>query len=214
MRIKSRNARALLIVLTILLIYAIFSCYKTSIELIERNDGEFEPLKHPLHKKRLTQFFKDNAIKPIDLLFKITKPYTLRVNIEGTERTLTIPVNYVSDGVSRPIRKFKIPNEYEDSYWVYHDFMYQAQTWDDGTAIQKHEADDIMYLLITHNKSAPRWCRMYRLFVNVNNFKIAYWVQLRQRGPCFETEEADGSYTYCFKGNQTRCYTFRGNIQE
>jgi hypothetical protein len=156
-------------------------------KLFSRSDGSF--VKFSTATEKLDLFYKTHSLKPIQLLFRTESPYSITVGIGTKRHTLTVQSNYVTDGVSKPISNIKIPNEYEDSYWVYHDYMYQHQHFDDGTRITKRQADDIMHLIIKKNKDAPQWCKLYRLFVNYNNFNKKYWSDLYKRGVCFYIHE-------------------------
>lgn len=110
---------ACLIVLTCIMQ---LGCHK-HIKIIDKKDGSFEPLElTKVEMASVHDFYEKNGIKPIQLLFRITKPYMIKVKLKDDDienRTLTIPTMYVTDGVSKPIRCLPIPNEDERPYWVY-----------------------------------------------------------------------------------------------
>jgi hypothetical protein len=173
----------LIIIAVIALSAAVISVYHApGMELISRTDGEFVPLLPP-HPHALKAFYKKHCMKPIQLRFRTIAPYTITVKIGAGIHKLTVPANYVTDGVSAPIRNLPILGEHEDAYWLYHDYMYQSQQFDDGTPITKRQADNIMHHVIMYNKNAPIWCRLYRLFVN-GNYNEQYWKAIYHRGPC------------------------------
>lgn len=186
-----------IIVIVMIILIALSYYPRYDLQLIARTDGEFAPLANPPNTNVLITFFNQHNLKPIHLLFKTTSPFTISVRINNVQHTLTVPANYVTDGVSKPIKQMPIPHEYEDSYWVYHDYMYQHQRFDDGTPITKRQADDIMHLIICHNTTAPLWCKLYRLFVNYNNNNKHYWDSLRHRGPCFYDDNGTYSFPSC-----------------
>lgn len=171
--------------------------YAPGLELISRSDGEFVPFVPP-PPRILSAFYKKHRLIPLRLRFIIVAPYKITVRINANIYTLTVPANYVTDGVTSPIRNILIPNEYEDSYWVYHDYMYQYRHFDDGTLISKQQADDIMHRIIVYNKKAPPWCRLYRLFVN-NNYNMQSWRDIYRAGPCFYIRQGVLSFPRCNK---------------
>lgn len=177
-------------------IFVVTSYYAPGMELLTRVDGEFVPFSPP-SPHTLASFYVKHNLKPIQLLFRTTSQYTITVRIGTNTHTLTIPTNYVTDGVSKPLRKLPIPHEHEDAYWVYHDYMYQFQRFDDGTPITKRQADNIMHMIIVHNKLAPQWCKLYRLFVNYNNYNQRYWDALHHRGPCFYVSKGTCAFPSC-----------------
>lgn len=172
------------VVIIIVCLYVVETYYAPDTKLVYRIDGTFVPFPPP-PAQELSAFYTKHNLKPIQLLFRTETPFQIHVHIGAARHTLTVPSNYVTDGVSKPIRGLPIPHEYEDSYWVYHDYMYQHQQFDDGTRITKRQADDIMHLIIKQNPNAPLWCRLYRMFVNYNNYNADYWNALNKRGPCF-----------------------------
>lgn len=169
------------------------------IALLSRSDGEFVPFLPPSSPSphALGAFYTTHNLKPIYPRFIITAPYTITVCIATNIHKLTVPANYVTDGVSTPIRVLPVPNEREDAYWVYHDYMYQCQRFDDGTPITKRHADDIMHRIILYNNQAPPWCKIYRLFVAHTNNDTHYWDSLYRRGPCFYVRQGVLSFPRC-----------------
>jgi hypothetical protein len=179
------NMRAyfLIIAMIVSTIAVVALYYAPGLELISRSDGEFVPFMPP-PQQTINAFYKKHNLKPVKMRFITTTPYKITVRIDASIYTLTVPANYITDGVTSPIRNSLILNEYEDSYWVYHDYMYYVQQFDDGTPITKCQSDDIMHRIIVYNKHAPPWCRLYRLFVNCN-YNKQYWCKRYNTGPCF-----------------------------
>lgn len=173
-----------IIAIVVFIVAVVSVYYAPGLELVSRNDGKFVPFVPPPPPRTLGAFYKKHNLMPLRLRFITATPYKITVRINANIYTLTVPANYVTDGVTSPIRNILIPNEYEDSYWVYHDYMYQYRHFDDGTLITKRQADDIMHRIIVYNKQAPPWCRLYRLFVN-NNYNMHSWRDIYRTGPCF-----------------------------
>lgn len=99
---------------------------------------------------------------------------------------ITVPVGYCSDGVSKPLRGvLPVPHDREGGYWVYHDWMYQRQEWDDGTDLSKKEADDVMALLVL-GEAETLWHPyklLYRALVEwYKKDDGAYRAALKERG--------------------------------
>lgn len=172
----------------IFLIFNTFVIVSTKhIRILERQDGRFDYIKDP--DGQVQKFFGANPqIKSIKLSTVLTEPYRLKLAIGEDTYTLTIPRNYVTDGASKPFKRSPVPNDFEGGYWVYHDFMYQRQAFDDGTPITKDLADSIMELLIfTEWKSMIYPYKfLYKSIVFCYKYNCdVFWTALKSRGCAF-----------------------------
>lgn len=186
---------------TIILFAVLFLIFNTcvivstkSIRILGRNDGEFDYIKDP--DGQVPKFFQKNPqIKSIKLSTVITQPYRLKLAIGADTYTLYVPRNYVTDGASKPFKRSPVPNDFEGGYWVYHDYMYQRQAFDDGTPITKDMADSIMELLIfTEWKSIIYPYKfLYKLIVFCYKYNCdKYWSALKSRGCAFLVNDTAG----------------------
>ena len=172
-----------LILIAAALCYPLYRYASCGLTITYRSDGDFRHL--PMDTAALASFFSRTGMKPIDLSTVTTDTYTLTIN---GSRTITIPPGYVSDGVSKPFRCLPLPYNREGHYWVYHDWMYQKQSFDDGTPISKEAADDIMNLLVFSEKETIThpYKLLYRLFVQFYKHGDAEYRQaLKERGVAF-----------------------------
>jgi len=190
-RINKRLVFGISLFLIALYVFVMYPMYKFAtcgIRVLERSDGEFVHFK--LNKDSLASFFKQTGLKPIDLSTLVIREYRLRIEVLKDQtiylKTITIPVGYVSDGVSKPFHHvLPIPHNREGHYWVYHDWLYQMQAYDDGTPASKQDADDIMNLLIMGEVETllHPWKTMYRLCVEFYKHNDAnYRKDLKTRG--------------------------------
>jgi len=150
------------------------------VKIDARNDGEFVAI--DVDKRSMDAYYTKHHVKPIRLSVLITKTYKLRL---CSGQTITVPQGYVTDGASKPVKWMPIPNDHEGSYWVYHDWMYQRQQFDNGENIPKELADKIMHRLILGEiKTLLRpWKLLYWLIVFFYKRKDhVYWEQLKNRG--------------------------------
>lgn len=174
------------VILFVSIAYVVYNYFACELHVIERKDGEFLHVDFDKHAMR--RFFAESGLKPIDLSAVVVRPYFLRIITRcGRVRTVTVPVGYVSDGVSKPLRRvLPIPHDREGGYWVYHDWLYQRQTYDDGTEVTKEDADDIMGQLVM-DEVETLWHPykvFYRLLVGLyKRGDAGYMRALRERGP-------------------------------
>jgi hypothetical protein len=71
--------------------------------------------------------------------YVVTKP----VRKEFCGHAVTVPVDFMSDGVSAPVWGV---DPYDESEWLCHDWLYEHQRADDGTYIVKSAADSVFSL--------------------------------------------------------------------
>lgn len=138
-------------VLVLCSLYGVWRARTCGMKIVERVDGAFEWLALDKEQREdLMAWFSREGLKTIDMSTVVVQEYRLRVMMSnGGVGVITVPVGYCSDGVSKPLRGvLPVPHDREGGYWVFHDWMYQRQAWDDGTEITKEEADDLMAMLV------------------------------------------------------------------
>lgn len=136
--------------LCLCVLYGVWRAWACGMRVMERVDGEFVGLGLGMDRKGLMGWFDREGLKRIDISTLVTREYRLVVQKkDGGVGVITVPVGYCSDGVSKPLRSvLPVPHDREGGYWVWHDWMYQRQAWDDGLEISKEEADDLMAMLV------------------------------------------------------------------
>jgi hypothetical protein len=69
--------------------------------------------------------------------YVVTKP----VHRQLCGRAITVPVDFMSDGVSAPVWGV---DPYDEPGWLCHDWLYERQRTDDGTYVAKSAADSVL----------------------------------------------------------------------
>ena len=96
----------------------------------------------------------------------------------GDELTLTVPVGFLTNGATGA-------PDYGRA-WLFHDWLYATHTFDCGEIANRRTADDIMYIVLRHERLSWYW-KLFLFAARTNIFWTfsRAWRNSHSRGPRF-----------------------------